>query len=104
MPFMQGLLGRFLPYIESLPQPFKLLQRDRLRGAAGIAWPGEFYGLEVLARQVEAIAVRVQHLDLVAVAVHEQVQRAVERIEAQRLLDEHRQAADRLAQVGRVAA
>ena len=52
----------------------------------------------------EAVTVPVQHLDLVAVAVDEHVQRAAERIKSQRLLDQHRQTADGLAEVDRVAA
>ena len=97
-------MGRFLPDIEAFQQPFELLQRDALRGAFGVARPREFLRFEPLEPQTEAVTVPVQHLDLVAVAVDEHVQRAAERIESQRLLDQHRQTANGLAEVDRVAA
>jgi hypothetical protein len=100
---MQRLVGSVAPQVETFQQPLQLLRADLL-DAGTLTRPGELLGLQPLHPQAETVTVPVKHLELGALAIDEHVQRLAEWIEPKLLLDQHRQAIDRLAKVDRRAA
>src|ERR1035437_711764 len=92
------------PQIEALQQPFEFLHADRLRGRASIARPRKFLRFQSLVPQAKAIAVPVQRLDLVALAIDENVQGAAEWVQLQFLLNQRGEATDRFPEIDRLPA
>lgn len=85
--------------IKAFKKPAKFLQTAGLGKRVCLLRPGKFVALQALMPQTKSVAVPVQRLDAVAMAVGKNVQRAGKGAQAQLLLDEHAQAVDGFSEV-----
>src|SRR5438105_3893240 len=87
--------------VDAFEQPVQLLHRQRRN--CGLKRPDEPILLEPLQQQPEAVALPPQDLHAVASSVPEHVHAGGERVQSERLLDEHGQAVDAEPEVNRRA-
>ena len=82
------------PQIEAFEQPLELLRGELVCYCLAIAQPNDFLRFKALKPQAEIIPVPVQHHDLVALAIDEDVQGLAEWIAAELLLNKYREPID----------
>src|SRR5690625_642196 len=100
---MQLLMALHAHHIKALKQPVELALAPANHAIGVLARPLELRLLQTLVPQAEPGLIPVEHLEPVAMAVAEHIQRIVEGIERHLLLDDGRQAVDGLAKVHHVA-
>jgi len=85
--------------IKAFNQPAKFSQTAALGELVVITWPSKFFVLQTLLPKAKSVAVPVQRLDLVVMAVGEDVQRAGKGVQAEFLLDQNAQPIDGFSEV-----
>jgi len=85
--------------VKAFQQPAKFLQCAGFGERVSCTWPGKFVAFQALLPKTKAVAMPVQCLDPVALAVGEDVQCAGKGAQAQFLLNEHAQAIDGFSEV-----
>src|SRR5660398_335764 len=77
---MKRFMRLISPEIEAFQKPFELLQIDGLYGIFGTLRPSESIRFQALEPQTKTIAMPIQHLDLVALTIDEDIERTAKRV------------------------
>jgi len=97
-------MGLHASDIVAIEQPVQLLGGERNQFVNALARPVEAGFFQALLPQAEATAFPVEHLDTVSTSVAEHKEMLGERVEAETVLNQHRQAVDTLAEVDGIPA